>query len=95
MTRPQHRFVDLVLIVALAATPFVFGFSDDKGSLIRLEGLAVALAALAWFTSYTRPQPGMAKDIARGLKDQAPRMAGRALGRRMANRRPPNGPGRT
>jgi hypothetical protein len=95
MTRPQHRFVDLVLIVAVAAAPFVFGFSDDNASLIRLEGLAVALAALMWFTSYARPQPGQVKEIAKGLKDQAPRMAGRYLGRRMSQRRPPDGPGRT
>ena len=95
ITRPQHRFVDIVLIVAVAAAPFVFGFSDETASLIRFEGLAVALAALFWVTSYAHPQKGQVKEIAKGLKEQAPRMAGRALGRRMANRRPPNGPGRT
>ena len=97
MTRPQHRFVDVVLIVAVAAAPFVFGFSDRTTSVIRFEALAVALAALFYFTSYAHPQRGQVKEIARGLRQQAPRMAGTFVGRRMAaKRRPPgNPPGRT
>jgi peptidoglycan/LPS O-acetylase OafA/YrhL len=96
MTRPQHRFVDIVLIIAVAAAPFVFGFSDATGSVIRYEFLAVALAALFSVTSYAHPQKGQVKEIARGLKQQAPRMAGRALGRRIGKRGPTDGrPGRT
>jgi hypothetical protein len=101
MTRPQHRFVDIVLIIAVGAAPFVFGFSDETTSLIRFEGLAVALAALFSVTSYAHPQKGQAREIARGLRQQAPRMAGRALGRRMAKGGRPTdsgrgqGPGRT
>jgi peptidoglycan/LPS O-acetylase OafA/YrhL len=95
MTRPQHRFVDIILIVAVAASPFVFGFNDETASVIRFEGLAVALAALFYSTSYAHPQRGQVKEIARGLTQQAPRLAGNFVGRRMAaKRRPPGPPGR-
>ncbi|MCA1842399.1 MAG: hypothetical protein LC792_04265 [Actinobacteria bacterium] len=95
ITRPQHRFVDIVLIIAVAAAPFVFGFSDETASVIRFESLAIALALLFSVTSYAHPQKGQVKEIARGLRKQAPRMAGQALGKRMAKRRPTDGgPGR-
>ena len=90
LPRLAHRIVDLALIAALAAAPFLFGFNEDSAALVRLEGLAVALALLSWFTNYGRPQPGQVKEIAREFKGVAPRLAGRAVGRRAAKRRPPN-----
>ena len=89
ISRPMHRFVDLALIVAVAAAPFVFDFADQRSAMVRLEVLAVALAALMWFTNYSHPQPGMGRDIARGLRTQASRKAGEYVGRRMGRRRPP------
>lgn len=89
MSRKAHRFVDIAIIITLAAAPFVFGFSDDGTAGTRLLLLAVALAVLCWFTSYARPQPGVGRDIARGLTQNATRSAGRALGRRLTKRRPP------
>lgn len=89
ISRAKHRFVDLALIVAVAAAPFVFDFADQNSALIRLEGLAIALALLMWFTNYGPPQRGMGKDIARGLKTQATRRAGQYVGRRLGGRRPP------
>jgi hypothetical protein len=88
LPRPIHRFVDLALLAAVAATPFVFGFSDDPKALVRVEGLAVSLALLAWVTNYNPPQPGQVKEIAREFKGVAPRMAGRAVGRRASRKRP-------
>ncbi|MEW6472211.1 MAG: hypothetical protein AB1679_08065 [Actinomycetota bacterium] len=88
LSRRMHRFIDLALIAAVAAAPFVFDFADQNSALIRLEGLAVALAVLMWFTNYAPPQPGMGRDIARGLRIQASRKAGQAVGRRLG-RRPP------
>jgi hypothetical protein len=88
ISRRTHRYVDLALIVVVAAAPFVFDFADQNSALIRLEGLAIALAALMWFTNYAPPQPGMGRQIARGLRTQATRKAGQAVGRRL-NRRPP------
>lgn len=88
LPRSMHRFVDLALIAGVAAAPFVFGFNEDSKTLVRVEGLAVALALLAWITNYNPPQPGQVKEIARDFKDAAPRMAGRAVGRRAARRRP-------
>jgi hypothetical protein len=90
LPRSAHRIVDLALIAGLAATPFLFGFNEDPAALVRLEGLAVALALLSWFTNYGPPQPGQVKDMARDLKGVAPRLAGRAVGRRAAKRRPPS-----
>ena len=89
ISRAKHRYVDLVLIVAVAASPFVFDFADQNSALIRLEGLAIALALLMWFTNYSPPQRGMGRDIARGLRTQASRKAGQAVGRRLGGRRPP------
>jgi hypothetical protein len=88
LPRPVHRFVDLALIAGVAASPFVFGFNENPSALVRVEGLAVALALLAWVTNYNPPQPGQVKEIARDLKGAAPWMAGRAVGRRAARRRP-------
>jgi hypothetical protein len=92
LTRPMHRLVDLALIAGVAAAPFVFGFTDRTSALIRLEGLALALLALVKCTNYGYAQPGMARDIARGLRAQAPRSAGRFVGRRVAAKRRPPGP---
>jgi hypothetical protein len=89
ISRAKHRFIDLALIAAIAAAPFVFGFTDQKSAVIRLVGLAIALAALMWFTNYSPPQPGMGRDIARGLRTQASRKAGQAVGRRLGGKRPP------
>jgi hypothetical protein len=88
ISRRTHRLVDLVLIAAIAAAPFVFDFADQNSALIRLEILAIALAALMWFTNYNPPQPGMGRDIARGLRTQASRRAGQAVGRRLGKRPP-------
>ncbi len=91
LPRPMHRFVDLALLVGVAASPFLFGFHENPRALVRVEGLAVVLALLLWATNYALPQPGQVKQAARDLKDVAPRMAGRAVGRRWAaKRRPPN-----
>jgi hypothetical protein len=90
LPRAMHRFVDIALLVGVAAAPFLFGFSEDPKALVRLEGLAVALALLMWVTNYNPPQPGQVKEMARDLKGVAPRMAGRAVGRRAARRRPPS-----
>lgn len=87
LPRPMHRFIDLALLVGVVAAPFLFGFNDDPRVLVRMEGLAVALALLAWVTNYNPPQAGQVKEIARDLKGVAPRMAGRAVGRRAARRR--------
>lgn len=89
LPRPVHRFIDLALIAGIAAVPFLFGFSNDPKALVRVEGLAVALAVLAWVTNYNPPRPGQVKEIAREFKGVAPRMAGRAVGRRAAKKRPP------
>jgi hypothetical protein len=88
LPRPMHRFIDLALIAGVAAAPFLFGFNEDPKALVRVEGLAVALALLAWITNYNPPQPGQVKEFARDLKGVAPRMAGRAVGRRAGRRRP-------
>ena len=57
--------------------------------MARLIILAVALALLMFFTNYGPPQPGQVKEMARDFKGVAPRLAGRAVGRRAAKRRPP------
>ena len=90
ISRRTHRLVDLALIVGVAAAPFVFDFADQNSAVIRLEGLAIALALLMWFTNYNPPQPGMGRDIARGLRTQASRKAGQAVGRRLGRRPPPS-----
>jgi hypothetical protein len=91
LPRAMHRVVDLALIAGVAAAPFLFNFSEDSSALVRVEGLAVALALLMWFTNYGPPQPGQVKEIARDFKGVAPRMAGRAVGRRRAAKRRPPG----
>jgi hypothetical protein len=91
LPRSLHRFVDLALIAGVAAAPFLFGFSENTSALVRVVGLAVALTLLMWFTNYGRPQPGQVKEIARDFKAVAPRMAGRAVGRRRAAKRRPPG----
>src|SRR5918999_5349932 len=73
LPRPLHRFVDLALLVGVAASPFVFGFNKSASALVRVEGLAVAFALLIWFTNYSPPQPGQVKELARGFKGVAPR----------------------
>lgn len=93
LPRSQHRFVDIALIVVVAALPFVFDFTDNKSALVRLLGLAVALLLLCKATNYGPPQKGMGRDIARGLAQQGSRKAGQYVGRRLGKRRPP--PGRT
>ncbi len=90
LPRRLHRYIDVTLIAGVAVAPFLFGFNEDSAALVRLEGLAVALALLAWVTSYAPRQPGQVKEMARDLKGVAPRLAGRAVGRRRAaKRRPP------
>jgi hypothetical protein len=89
ISRAKHRYVDLALIAAVAVSPFVFDFADQNSAMIRLEALAIALAALMWFTNYAPPQRGMGREIARGLRTQATRKAGQAVGRRLGGRRPP------
>ena len=85
LPRPAHRLVDLVLIAFIAAAPFVFGFSENSAALVRLEALALALAGLTFFTNYGPPQ-GVARDLARGLRQQAARGAGAYVGRRLGRR---------
>ena len=87
LPRPMHRFVDLALLVGVAVSPFLFGFHENPRALVRIEGLAVVLALLVWVTNYALPQPGQVKQAARDLKDVAPRLAGRAVGRRWAAKR--------
>ena len=89
LPRAAHRFIDIALIVGIAAAPFVFNFSDDAPAMARLVILAVALALLVWFTNYGRPQPGQVKAMAKDFKDAAPRLAGRAVARRRAEKRRP------
>jgi hypothetical protein len=89
LPRSLHRFVDLALLVGVASAPFLFNFSEDSAAVVRLAILTVALALLMWFTNYAPPQPGQVKQMAQDLKGVAPRMAGRAVGRRAARRRPP------
>jgi hypothetical protein len=91
ISRKMHRWIDLAIIVSVAAAPFVFDFADRRSTLIRLLGLAVALAALMRFTNYGPPMKGMGRDIARGLRTQATRKAGNYVGRRLGGggRRPP------
>jgi hypothetical protein len=92
LPRKAHRVVDILLIIAIAAAPFVFDFTDKKSAFVRLELLAVALALLLKVTNYGYPERISAAEIARGLGRKAPRAAGRAVGRRVAGRRPPRRP---
>ena len=87
ISRPVHRVVDIAFIIAVAVAPFVFGFSDEKAAVVRLVGLAVLLGLLVKYTNYARPQPGVAREIARGLKQNAPRLAGRFVARQVTKRR--------
>jgi hypothetical protein len=87
----MHRLIDVALLLGVAAAPFLFGFNEDSSALVRMEGLAIALALLTWATNYAPPQPGQVKQAARDLKGVAPRMAGRAVGRRWAAKRRPPG----
>ncbi len=93
LPRPAHRIVDVGLIAFIAAAPFLFGFSENSAALVRLEALALALALLTWFTNYGPPQ-GVARDLARGLKQQAVRGAGAYVGRRLGRRRGGDGAAR-
>lgn len=89
LPRPMHRFVDLAVIAAVAAAPFVFGFTDKQAATVRLVLLAVALILLVKVTNYAHGQPSATREIARGLKENAqhaPRLAGRAVGRRLRKR---------
>jgi len=91
ISRPLHRVVDILLVLGLVATPFVFGLTDQTTTTVRLEGLAVALGALVWFTKYARPAPRNYRETGRAIKQHAPRVAGQMIGRRMAGkRRPPD-----
>jgi hypothetical protein len=89
LPRQAHRVVDIVLVLAIAVAPFAFGFAESKSALVRLEALAVALAALVWVTNYGYPERVGAGQIARGLGRQGSRAAGRMVGRRLSRRRPP------
>jgi len=89
LPRSMHRIVDLALIAGVATAPFLFNFTEDPAAMARLIILAVALALLMFFTNYGPPQPGQVKEMARDFKGVAPRLAGRAVGRRAAKRRPP------
>jgi len=91
ISRPMHRVVDIIIIIGLAATPFVFGLTDHATTTVRLEGAAVVLAALMWFTKYARPAPRNYRETGRAIKAHGPRVAGQMIGRRMAGkRRPPD-----
>lgn len=92
LPRKAHRIVDIALIASIAAAPFVFDFVENKSAFVRLEGLAVALAALVWVTNYGYPERVGAGQIARGLGRQGSRAAGRMVGRRISRRRPPGRP---
>jgi hypothetical protein len=89
LPRALHRVIDLALIAGVAAAPFLFNFDKDTAAVARLAILAVALALLMWFTNYAPPQPGQVKERARDFPGVAPRLAGRAVGRRAVRRRPP------
>ena len=91
LPRPAHRFIDITLIAAIGAAPFVLQFTSQTSATVRMEGLAVAWIAVTRFTNY-HPQPGTTREIVRGLKDNGPRLAGRAVGRRLAAKRRPPGP---
>jgi hypothetical protein len=91
LSRPAHRIIDIALIAGIAAAPFVLQFTGDTSAVVRMEGLAVAWIAVVRFTTY-HPRPGTARAIVSGLKDNGPRLAGRAVGRRMAAKRRPPGP---
>ena len=82
------------IIVAVAAAPFVFGFSDQTSAVVRLVGLAVPLALLVKYTSYARPNRERPGTSPWGLKHNAPRLAGRFVARQVTKRRsrPPLGP---
>jgi hypothetical protein len=91
ISRPAHRVVDIVIILGLAATPFVFGLTDQGPTTVRLEGVAIILGALMWFTKYARPAPRNYRETGRAIKQHGPRVAGQMIGRRMAGkRRPPD-----
>ena len=87
ISRPLHRVVDVACVAGLAAAPFVFGLTGDSTDVIRFEGPAILLAAVAWFTNYARPRPR--GETTRAIRQQGPRMAGQMLGRRMASKRRP------
>ena len=91
LPRRAHRFVDIALIAAIAAAPFVLQFTSSTSAVVRMEGLAIAWIAVVRVTNY-HPQPGTTREIVRGLKDNGPRLAGRAVGRRLAAKRRPPGP---
>jgi hypothetical protein len=91
ISRPLHRVVDIAIVIGLIATPFVFGLTGEPSATVRLEGLAIALGALMWFTKYARPAPRNYRETGRAIKEHGPRLAGQMLGRRMSGkRRPPD-----
>jgi len=91
ISRPLHRVVDIVVVLGLVATPFVFGLTDETTTVVRLEGLAVVLGAVVWFTKYARPAPRNFRETGRAIKAHGPRVAGQMIGRRMSGkRRPPD-----
>lgn len=90
ISRKLHRVVDLVLVVGIAISPFVFGLTGNAPDVVRFEGAAVALGAVVWYTNYAPPRPR--GETARAIRRQGPRVAGQLLGRRLAaKRRPPEG----
>jgi hypothetical protein len=101
ISRPLHRVVDVVIILGVAAAPFVFDLTGNASDVLRFEGVAVLLIVIVRFTNYVRPQPGAtsravadtAVGTARLLKAKGPRAAGRMVGRRLAPKnRPPGDP---
>ena len=92
LSRRQHRVVDIALIAGIAVSPFVFGFSDDARAVVRLEAIVVALALLCKATLYGYMEVKSSREIAQDLKDHGPRLAGRMVGRRVANKRRTRGP---
>ena len=85
--RSVHRWIDIALIAGIAVSPFVFDFTDNKPAFVRLEALVVALALLAKATNYGYPEVSTSRQIAHDLKQHGPRLAGRAVGRRLSRRR--------
>ncbi|HEV7863131.1 MAG TPA: hypothetical protein VGR20_10540 [Acidimicrobiia bacterium] len=57
LPRHLHRLVDVVLVLGVAAAPFLFHFTDQVTATLRLEGLAVVFAFLVKVTNYAHPQP--------------------------------------
>ena len=84
ISRKAHRFVDIGLVVLIAAAPFVFGLGGQATTVVRFVGVAVLLGVVIKFTTYIKPERGA---TVRALKEQGPRMAGQMLGRRMSGKK--------